>query len=140
MKILIPICLILFLANCKPTKTITEYKEVIKVDTFIREQIKTIYQPINDTLLLPSPCDSLGNIHPIEFTNNIIKYRASKSGISLIVNQKQRIDSSLIEKSKSNNTSVQTKYKEVIKNVIPFWVWLVIIIEALVIFILIKKP
>jgi hypothetical protein len=133
MKYKICLVLILFLVSCKPQKTITEYKETIKVDTFIREQIKTIYEPINDTLFLPSPCDSLGNVIPINFSNNLVKYRASKSGVSLIVNQKKRIDSSLVEKSKSQNTNVQIKYVEVIKEVIPLWVWITLIVLVLLV-------
>jgi hypothetical protein len=130
---LLLLCLTLFLVNCKPTKTITEYKEVIKVDTFIRSQIKTIYKAINDTLYLPSPCDSLGNIVPITFTNQKVKYDASKKGILLIITEKQTSDSSIIEKSKSNNTSVQIKYKEVIKYRIPVWAIITIILESLII-------
>ena len=125
--------LILLLGSCKPSKTITEYKETIKVDTFIREQIKTIYEPINDTLWLPSPCDSLGNLIPINFSNNIVKYKASKSGVSLIVNQKKRVDSSLVEKSKSQNTDVQIKYVEIIKEVIPLWIWITLIVLVLLV-------
>jgi hypothetical protein len=121
------------LVSCKPQKTITEYKETIKVDTFIREQIKTIHEPINDTLWLPSPCDSLGNVIPINFSNNIVKYRASKSGVSLIVNQKKRVDSSLVEKSKSQNTDVQIKYVEIIKEVIPLWIWITLIVLVLLV-------
>jgi len=133
MKYKICLVLILSLVSCKPQKTITEYKETIKVDTFIREQIKTIYEPINDTLFLPSPCDSLGNVIPIIFSNNLVKYRASKSGISLIVNQKKKVDSSLVEKSKSQNTDVQIKYVEVIKEVIPLWIWITLIVLVLLV-------
>jgi hypothetical protein len=133
MKYKICLVLILSLVSCKPQKTITEYKETIKVDTFIREQIKTIYEPINDTLWLPSPCDSLGNVIPVVFTNNIIKYRASKSGVSLIVNQKKKVDSSLVEKSKSQNTDVQIKYVEIIKEVIPLWIWITLIVLVLLV-------
>jgi hypothetical protein len=133
MKYKICLILILLLGSCKPQKTITEYKETIKVDTFIREQIKTIYEPINDTLWLPSPCDSLGNVIPVVFTNNIIRYRASKSGVSLIVNQKKRVDSSLVEKSKSQNTDVQIKYVEIIKEVIPLWIWITLIVLVLLV-------
>jgi hypothetical protein len=133
MKNKLCLILILLLGSCKPQKTITEYKETIKVDTFIREQIKTIYEPINDTLWLPSPCDSLGNVIPLVFTNNIVKYRASKSGVSLIINQKKRIDSSLVEKSKSQNTDVQIKYVEIIKEVIPLWIWITLIVLVLLV-------
>jgi hypothetical protein len=133
MKNKLCLILILSLVSCKPQKTITEYKETIKVDTFIREQIKTIYEPINDTLFLPSPCDSLGNVIPIIFSNNLVKYRASKSGISLIVNQKKKVDSSLVEKSKSQNTDVQIKYVEVIKEVIPLWIWITLIVLVLLV-------
>jgi hypothetical protein len=129
------LCLILtlLLGSCKPSKTITEYKEVIKVDTFIRSQIKTIYEPINDTLWLPSPCDSLGNVIPVIFSNNLVKYRASKSGVSLIVNQKKKVDSSLVEKSKSQNSNVQIKYVEIIKEVIPLWIWITLIVLVLLV-------
>jgi hypothetical protein len=133
MKYKICLVLILFLVSCKPQKTITEYKETIKVDTFIREQIKTIYEPINDTLWLPSPCDSLGNVIPIKFSNGIVKYKASKSGVSLIINQKKRIDSSLVEKSRSDNTSTQIRYKEIIKEVIPLWIWITLILLILLV-------
>ena len=133
MKNKLCLILILLLGSCKPQKTITEYKETIKVDTFIREQIKTIYEPINDTLWLPSPCDSLGNVIPINFSSGIVKYKASKSGISLIVNQKKKVDSSVIEKSKSQNTDVQIKYVEVIKEVIPLWIWITLIVLVLLV-------
>jgi len=134
MKNKLCLVLILLLGSCKPTKSVTEYKEVIKIDTFIREQIRIIKESVNDTLYLPSPCDSLGNVIPVVYTNNIIRYRASKSGVLLIVNQKKIVDSTLVEKTKTKDSAIQTK--EIIKNVIPWWIWVIMILELILILLL----
>jgi hypothetical protein len=46
--------------SCKPSKTITEYKELVRIDTIKSEKIVERYKAIHDTLLIVSPCDSNG--------------------------------------------------------------------------------
>lgn len=124
----------LFLFACKTQKSTTEYKEVIKVDTFIREQIKTIYEPINDTLYLPSICDSLNSFY---YSKSIPNGRAklSKMGNNLLftIATNKSIQTSTYQKQKSFNGITKFKEKEVIKYRTPSWMIATILIESIII-------
>lgn len=133
MKKLILIPLLFFFA-CKPQKSIVEYKEVIKIDTFIRNQINTIYEPINDTLYLPSICDSLNSFY---FSKSIPNGRAklSKVGNNLMftIATNKSIQTSKLQKQVSINEITKTKEKEIIKYRTPSWMLATIIIESIII-------
>lgn len=123
----------LFIA-CKTQKSSTEYKEVIRIDTFLKTEINTIYEPINDTLYLPSICDSL---IPFYFSKSIPNGKATLSkvgnNLSFIINTNRSIQTSKLESQKSLKDFVEIKEKLVIKYRTPSWILATIIIESIVI-------
>jgi hypothetical protein len=126
--------IILLFFSCKTQKSSIEYKDVIKVDTFIRTQTNTIYEPINDTLYLPSICDSL---IPFYYSKSIPNGRAiiSKIGNNLrfTINTKKNNQSTLIQKQKSFKNYNLIKEKIVIKYHTSFWMIMIIFIESVLI-------
>ena len=48
------------LSSCKHTKTLTEYKELVRIDTIQSVKIVEKYKAIHDTLTIVNPCDSSG--------------------------------------------------------------------------------
>ena len=123
----------LFIA-CKTQKSSTEHKEVIRIDTFLKTEINTIYEPINDTLYLPSICDSL---IPFHFSKSIPNGKATLSkvgnNLSFIINTNRSIQTSKLESQKSLKDFVEIKEKLVIKYRTPSWILATIIIESIVI-------
>lgn len=119
---------------CKTQKSSIEYKEIIKVDTFVRTQTNTIYEPINDTLYLPSICDSLNSFN---FSKSIPNGRAilSKKGNNLrfIIATNKVLQTSTNQKEKSFNDITKIKEKEIIKYKIPNWILITFFIESVLI-------
>lgn len=127
------LCAILFLGSCKAQKSSIEYKEVIKVDTLIMEQVKTIYKATTDTLRIGNPCDSFPFYIYKTIPYGSVKLKSSKKGLELIVNSNSHSDSSRVEKSKSYHHADVKKMVEVIKYRIPEWAIYALIIETLLI-------
>ena len=123
--------------GCKAQKSSVEYKEIIKVDTFVREQIKTIYEPINDYIVIDNPCDSLGIIQKFSISKSIPNGKAtiksSNNKLVLSINTNKVLQTSTNQKEKSFNGIAQIKEKEVIKYRTPSWMIATILIESIII-------
>jgi hypothetical protein len=134
---LLLLCLTLFLVNCKPTKTITEYKEVIKVDTLIRMQTNTIYKGVSDTITIDNPCDSSGIINQfyakLVLPNGTIQIKNKGAKLLAISNFNDVLSSDKQEKRVSAEKNYFSIQKEVIKYRIPVWAIITIILESLII-------
>lgn len=119
--------------SCKPTKTITEYKEVVKIDTFKSEKVVERFRAIHDTLLIVNPCDSTGLLSDfyskLVIPQGKIIIRSVGGNIQASVN----IDSMRTEienqyKSKLGRI-IEYRDKEVIKYRVPTWVVMLLFIQ-----------
>ena len=130
-------CVMLF--SCKRTITLTDTKETIKTDTFQSIKIVEKFSMIRDTLIIESPCDSNGiltNFYSrLRVPNGLITIQSKSGKIQSVIS----LDSSQNEFNKINNKSSQKfiRYinKEVIKYRIPTWVYILLLIEALILII-----
>jgi len=130
--------LLIITVSCRPTKTVTEYKEVVRVDTFKIERSSKVLPAVHDTLLIENPCDSSGILSTfyskISIPQGKVIIRSVRGKIQATVD----IDSiaQVYEKKyeSQNKSNVDYKYKEVIKYKIPFWAILVIAIQSIIIF------
>ena len=142
-KLLLFITTLIILSGCVAKKTTTEIKEVVKRDSIYIIKDRFITQKVIDTLVVESPCDSItGKLKDFEKEIRTpqakITLKSVKGSIQVSVN----IDSIVSSKVKEFklNYKAEKEIKEV-ENVIfrtPFWMWLVIVIEGLIIFLLLK--
>jgi hypothetical protein len=129
--------LLIITVSCRPTKTVTEYKEVIRVDTFKTTRTEKIFQAVHDTLTIDNPCDSSGILSTfyskIKLPQGQVIIRSVRGKIEATVD----IDSIAHvyeDKYRSrNNSSVSTKSVEVIRYMVPTWAIMVILIESAII-------
>jgi hypothetical protein len=129
--------LFVIVASCRPVKTVTEYKEVVRVDTFKIERSAKILPAVHDTLIIDNPCDSSGILSTfyskIKIPQGQVIIRSVRGKIEASVN----IDSiaHVYEdkyRSKSES-SVKTKDVEVIRYMVPTWAIITILIESAII-------
>ena len=133
-KFLILLACIAFV-SCKPSKTITEYKELVRIDTI--QTVKTIekYKAFHDTLTIVSPCDSTGLL-----TNFYSKIATPQGRViirSIGGNIQAQIDLDSMRNEIENNYRnskvkwIEYRDKEVIKYRVPMWVVWLLLIEFL---------
>ena len=123
------------LVSCKPNKTITEYKEVVKIDTFKSEKIVERFKAVHDTLIITNPCDSSGLLSnfysKLVLPQGRVIIRSSGGNIKATID----IDSMRIESENNYRNSkvkwIEYRDKEVIKYRVPTWVVILLIIEFL---------
>lgn len=129
--------LFVIVASCRPVKTVTEYKEVVRVDTFKIERSAKILPAVHDTLIIDNPCDSSGILSTfyskIKIPQGQVVIRSVRGNIEASVD----IDSiaHVYEdkyRSKSES-SVKTKDVEVIRYMVPTWAIITILIESAII-------
>ena len=137
MKKIFFLLLLITTISCRPAKTVTEYKEVVRVDTFKIERSAKILPAVHDTLTIDNPCDSSGILSTfyskIKIPQGQVVIRSVRGKIEASVD----IDSiaHVYEdkyRSKSES-SVHTKNVEIIKDRVPTWAIVVIIIESAII-------
>jgi len=118
--------------SCKPSKTITEYKELVRIDTI--QTVKTIekFKAIHDTMTIVSPCDSSGLLS--NFYSKLIIPQGKVIIRSIGGNIQAQVDLDSMRNEIENNYRnskvkwIEYKNKEVIKEVVPMWVvWLLLI-------------
>lgn len=128
---------LVILASCRPVKTVTEYKEVVRVDTFKTTRTEKIFQAVHDTLTIDNPCDSSGILSTfyskIRIPQGQVVIRSVRGKIQASVD----IDSiaHVYEyKYRSNSeSSVKIKDVEVIRYMVPTWAIITILIESTII-------
>lgn len=137
MKKIFFLLLLIITISCRPSKTVTEYKEVVRVDTFKTIRIEKIFQAVHDTMTIENPCDSSGILSTfyskIKIPQGQVIIRTVRGKIEASVN----IDSIAHvyeDKYKSKNDSnAHTKNVEVIRYIVPTWAIVVILIESAII-------
>lgn len=121
--------------SCKPSKSITEYKELVRIDTIQSVKIVEKYRAFHDTLTIVSPCDSNGLL------TNFYSKIATPQGRVIIRSvggniQAQIYLDSMRNEIENNYRNSQVKWiqyrdKEVVKEVVPMWVVWLLLIEFL---------
>lgn len=137
MKKLLFLLLLIITISCRPTKTITEYKEVVRVDTFKTIRTEKIFQAVHDTLTIDNPCDSSGILSTfyskIKLPQGQVIIRTVRGKIQATVD----IDSiaHVYEDKYRNksNSNTSNNNVEVIKYRVPNWAIIVIFIESVII-------
>lgn len=137
MKKILFLLLLIITISCRPVKTVTEYKEVIRVDTFKTIRTEKIFQAVHDTLTIENPCDSFGILSTfyskikipqgqvvIRTVRGKIQASVDIDSIAHVYEDKYRIKS---------ESSVHTNNVEIIKYRIPTWAIIVILIESAII-------
>ena len=123
------------LLSCSRTKTLTEYKETLRIDTIKSERIVERFQAIHDTMTIVSPCDSSGLLS--NFYSKIVLPQGKVIIRSVGGNIKASIDIDSMRIEQENNyRNSQVKWieyrdKEVIKYRVPTWVIILLLIELL---------
>lgn len=129
--------LLIITASCRPTKTVTEYKEVVRVDTFKTVRTEKIFQAVHDTLTIENPCDSSGILSTfyskIKLPQGQVIIRTVRGKIEATVDIDsiaQVYDDKYRSKS---NYNVITKNVEIVKYKVPTWAIIVMLIESAII-------
>lgn len=123
------------LSSCKQTKTLTEYKETLRIDTIKSEKIVEKFRAVRDTLVITNPCDSSGILSTfysrLVLPNGSVTIKSEKGQIKATID----IDS-MRHEIENNYRNSQVKWieyrdKEVIKYQVPTWVVMLLFAEAL---------
>lgn len=126
-------CIGLF--SCKQTKTLTEYKETLRIDTIKSEKIVEKFRAVRDTLVITNPCDSSGILSTfysrLVLPNGSVTIKSDKGQIRATID----IDS-MRNEIENNYRNSQVKWieyrdKEVIKYRVPTWVVMLLFAEAI---------
>lgn len=123
------------LSSCKHTKTLTEYKETLRIDTIKTEKIVEKFKAVHDTLTIQNPCDSSGLLST--FYSRLILPNGSVTIKSVKGQIKATIDiDSMRQEIENNYRNSQVKWieyrdKEVIKYQVPIWVVMLLFAEAI---------
>jgi hypothetical protein len=121
--------------SCKPTKTITEYKELVRIDTIQSVKIVEKYKAIHDTMTIVNPCDSSGLLS--NFYSKLVLPQGKVIIRSVGVNIQAQVDLDSMRNEIENNYRnskvkwIEYRDKEVIKYRVPMWVVWLLLIEAL---------
>ena len=121
--------------SCKQTKTLTEYKETLRIDTIKSEKIVEKFRAVRDTLVITNPCDSSGILSTfysrLVLPNGSVTIKSDKGQIRATID----IDS-MRNEIENNYRNSQVKWieyrdKEVIKYQVPTWVIILLFAEAI---------
>ena len=130
------IVFLLLFTSCTAKKVITQTKEVIKNDTIIVTKDRYVTKAVNDTILIKSPCDSLGILKPfkerlktaqgeitIQSKNNVIQANINLD--SIVQSIEKRYESKTID-TKEKSDTLKVKYRT------PVWLVLSLVFSVIV--------
>tara|TARA_R110000822_G_scaffold255897_1_gene381887 strand:- start:105 stop:548 length:444 start_codon:yes stop_codon:yes gene_type:complete len=131
------------LFGCGSKKTVTEFKEVIKRDSIYIIKDRFITQKVIDTLVVDSPCDSVtGTLKDFEKeirTNNAkVTLKSVKGSIQVSVNIDSIVSSKITEFKQNYKVEKEIKEVEIVRYKTPFWLWMLVILEGFIIFLLFR--
>lgn len=137
MKKLLFLLLLIITISCRPTKTVTEYKEVIRVDTFKTIRVEKIFQAVHDTMTIENPCDSSGILSAfyskIRIPQGQVIIRTVRGRIQATVDI-DSIAQVYEDKYRSKSDSkVSTNKVDTIRYMVPTWAIIVMLIESAII-------
>jgi hypothetical protein len=129
------IVILLLFTSCTAKKIVTQTKEVIVNDTIILTKDRIVTKAVNDTILIDSPCDSLGILKPfkqrlktaqgqitIQSKNNVIE--ATINLDSIVQSIEKRYESKTVD-TKEKSDTLKVKYKT------PIWLVLSLVFSVL---------
>lgn len=141
-EILVFILLILtfiVLSGCNAKKSTTQVTKTS--DTLITKSFEYRSKPIETTYLIDLECDTLtGKIRNV----NRSETSGTNSTTLEIINNKLRARLKTAESSTKVDTIYKTKFEdkffesEIVRYKYPFWVWFVIVLQALIIILLLR--
>ena len=130
------IVILLLFTSCTAKKVITQTKEVIVNDTIILTKDRIVTKAVNDTILIDSPCDSLGILKPfkerlktaqgqitIQSKNNVIE--ATINLDSIVQSIEKRYESKTVDTVQKSDT-LKVKYKT------PVWLVLSLLFSVII--------
>jgi hypothetical protein len=130
------IVFLLLFTSCTAKKVITQTKEVIKNDTIIVTKDRYITKAVNDTIIIESPCDSLGVLKPfkerlktaqgqitIQSKNNVIQANINLD--SIVQSIEKRYESKTVDTVQKSDT-LKIKYRT------PVWLVLSLVFSVIV--------
>jgi len=130
------IVFLLLFTSCTAKKVITQTKEVIKNDTIIVTKDRYVTKAVNDTIIIESPCDSLGVLKPfkerlktaqgqitIQSKNNVIQANINLD--SIVQSIEKRYESKTVDTTQKSDT-LKIKYRT------PVWLVLSLVFSVIV--------
>ena len=130
------IVILLIFTSCTAKKIVTQTKEVIVNDTIILTKDRIVTKAVNDTILIDSPCDSLGILKPfkerlktaqgqitIQSKNNVIE--ATINLDSIVQSIEKRYESKTVDTVQKSDT-LKVKYKT------PVWLVLSLLFSVII--------
>jgi predicted acyltransferase (DUF342 family) len=134
--------ILLILNSCASKKIITEYKDRIVKDSIYITNDRYITKQINDTIVVNSVCDSLGNLKDFDrqiLSNNVkVSLKSIKGDIQAAVNIDSLVNSKITKFKQNYKVVKEIKEVKITKYKTPLYLWMLIIIEGLIIFLLIR--
>ena len=130
------------LTSCVAKKTVTEYKEVVKMDSIYITNDRYITKQVNDTILIEQPCDTLGNLK--DFDRQIhsggvkVSLKSVNGNIKATVDIDSIVNSKITEFKQNYKSEVQIKEIVIVRNRVPLWVYTTILLQSLIILLLFK--
>jgi hypothetical protein len=120
--------------SCKRTKTLTEYKETLRIDTIKSEKIIEKFRAVHDTLVIKNPCDSAGLLSTfysrLVLPNGSVTIKSDEGDIKATID----IDSMRWQTENNYRNSrikvIEYRDKEVIKYRVPTWVIILLFCQA----------
>jgi hypothetical protein len=141
-KTIILAIILLILNSCASKKIITEYKDRIVKDSIYITNDRYITKQINDTIVVNSVCDSLGNLKDFDrqiLSNNVkVSLKSIKGDIQVTVDIDSIVNSKITEFKQNYKLEKEIKEVKITKYKTPLYLWMLIIIEGLIIFLLIR--
>lgn len=133
-KLLLILPFIIF--SCRSVKQSTN-SSIVVGDAFRLKTTTTIIPAKSDTIIIPQPCDSLGQLSNFKFDlsipNGVVSLKSDSGKIKYIVKTKEVIHTDTIQIESKQRTEINTEYKEIIKYRIPNWIIYIVLIETLII-------
>lgn len=130
------IVILLLFTSCTAKKVITKSEKVIVNDTIILTKDRIITKAVNDTILIESPCDSLGILKPfkqrlktaqgeitIQSKNNVLE--ATINLDSIVQSIEKRYESKTVD-TKEKSDTLKVKYKT------PLWLVLSLVFSVII--------
>jgi hypothetical protein len=134
--------ILLILNSCASKKIITEYKDRIVKDSIYITNDRYITKQINDTIVVNSVCDSLGNLKDFDrqiLSNKVkLSLKSIKGDIQVTVDIDSIVNSKITEFKQNYKLEKEIKEVKITKYKTPLYLWMLIIIEGLIIFLLIR--
>lgn len=121
--------------SCKSNKSVTEYKETLRIDTIKSEKIIEKFRAVHDTLVITNPCDSSGLLSTfysrLVLPNGSVTIKSDKGQIRATIDIdsiRQEIENNY---RNSQKNTIEYRDREIIKYRVPTWVVMLLFGQAI---------